>query len=233
MRGKVAAFIATGALVALLGGCGGDDAPIETISTEAETTDGTGTSQDDFIVSADARCAEANAALAGLSDDVSSTVAGQRLGIVEEVLAGVKGLGATDDPEGHLADYVKALKRQVSLLEEQQSAAASGDTSAYDALAAELDAAEAEAQAAGAAYGFEDCGKPPSASTGATTSPGGATSDPSAAAPATTTPVPVVPVTPEPEPAQPAGGTDTGGGEVPAPEPSPSDGGSSSGGFSP
>ena len=229
MRGRVAAFIATGAIVALLGGCGGDDSPIETVSTGTETTEAAATSQDDFITSADARCAEANAALANLSADVSSTVAGQRLGIVREVLDGVRGLGSTDDPEGHLADYVKALKSQVSLLEEQQTAAAAGDTATFGALATDLDAAEAEAQAAGKAYGFEECGQPPSAATGVTTTPGGVA--PNAAAPATTTPVPVEPVVPEPDPVPPAGGTDTGGGEVPAPE--PSGGGSSSGGFSP
>lgn len=236
MRGRVAAFIVAATMVALLGGCGGDDAPIETISTEAETTAESGTSQEDFIVSADARCAEANAALANLSTDISSTFVSERLGIVEEVLGGVQGLGATDDPDGHLADYVKALESQVSLLEEQQTAAASGDTATYGTLATELDTAEAEAQAAGAAYGFEECGQPPSASTGGSTTPGGvAPAGTTATTPTATTPVPVEPVVPAPEVPPPAGGT-AGGGEVPAPTPEPEpepSGGSSSGGFSP
>jgi len=232
MRGRVAATVAFASLVVLLGGCGDDDAPITTISTEAETTEATGASVEEFIVSADARCAEANAALAAVGTDSSSIGIGQRLEITQEVLSGLQGLGAPEDPDGDLAAYLQALKAQISLLEEQESAAATNDTATVESLQVELDAAEADALAAGEAFGFEDCGQPPSAVEGGTTttSPGGtAPADPTATTPVTPAPeTPVEPIPAEPV-TPPAGGTDTGGEEVPAPEPEPS----GSGGFSP
>jgi hypothetical protein len=236
MRGRLTAVIVSGAIAALLGGCGDDDAPIETISTEAETTETTsGVSQEDFVASADAACAEANAALGNLGTDSDSLAIDQRLGITEEVLSAIEGLGAPDDPNGDLEDFSAALRDQISILEEQQDAASSGDTATADSLGTELDEAEAEAQSAGEAYGFEECGQPPSASatpsggtTPGTTDP--AVTEPGAVTPTTTTPAPVAPA-PEPEPTAPTGGA--GVGEAPAPEPPADDGGGSSGGFSP
>jgi hypothetical protein len=236
MRGRIAAIIVSGAMAALIGGCGDDDSPIETISTEPEVTESTsGVSQEDFIASADAACAEANAALANVPDDSSSVAVGQRLGITQEVLSAVEDLGDPEDPDGDLKDFLAALDDQVSILEDQQTAATSGDTATVDSLSTELDAAEVKAEAAGSAYGFEECGQPPSASSGATTTGGttpGGTTTAAPTTPATTTPAPVTPA-PEPEPVAPTGGA--GAGPAPAPEPAPptDDGGDSSGGFSP
>ncbi len=237
MRGKLTAVIVSGAIAALLGGCGDDDAPIETISTEAEPAESvSGVSQEDFVASADAACAEANAALGALGTESDSLAVDQRLGITEEVLSAMQSLGDPEDPNGDLKDYLAALEEQVSILEDQQTAATSGDTATVDSLETELDAAEAEAQSAAEAYGFEECGQPPSASSATPsggTTPG--TTDPAtpttATTPTTPAPVPVEPV-PVPEPVAPTGGA--GAGEVPAPEPAPEDGGGgSSGGFSP
>ena len=240
MRGRLTAVIVSGAIVALLGGCGDDDAPIETISTEAETTETTsGVSQEEFISSADAACAEANVALGNLGTDSDSLAIDQRLGITQEVLSAIESLGAPEDPNGDLQDFTGALRDQISILEEQQDAASGGDTVTADSLSTELDAAEAEAQSAAEAYGFEECGQPPSAST--TTTPSGGTTpgttdpavtDPGAVTPTTTAPAPVAPE-PVPEPTAPTGGAGVGESPAPEPEPPADHGGGSSGGFSP
>jgi hypothetical protein len=143
----------------LLAACGGDDdAPIEPIG---ETTTGeeseTAVSKGDYVAGADPSCAEANAAIANLATTTGDNIelaATQELQITEEVLITLEGLEAPSDPDGSLEDYLDALSEQVSILEQQQQAAASGDTAAYEALATELAAAKADAATAAEEFGF-------------------------------------------------------------------------------
>lgn len=233
MRRRVATILAAGVALAALGGCGDNNAPIQTISTDSETA-ASALSQDDFISGADSRCAEANSAIANLgSSDVASSVAiGQQLQITEEVLTGIQALGPPADSTGDLATFLKGLKSQVRILKQQQTAATSGDTATVDSLSAQLAQAESETEAAATSYGFDECGQPPSASVSA----GGTAASPSATpVPATTTPVtPTTPV--EPVPTEPAGQTGgIGGATTPTPTPTTPDDGSTtgSGGYGP
>lgn len=228
------------AAAAMLVGCGDDDAPIEPVSSPTTGDEAATLSQDEFITSADARCAEANAALANLSTDESAATSAteQERSITQGLLRGLRSIGEADDPDGSLASYYAALEEQVSVLKQQEQAIATGDTAEADALDTELDAAKTEAASAAEQYGFEDCGQEGTAlsDTPSTTGDVPGTTTP---APATTTPAPTTttPVTPTPvEPVTPpdtSGGTSAGG-------TSPSTGGSSgggsgggSGGFSP
>jgi len=227
----------------LVAGCGDDDAPIEPISTETTTSSSATLSQDEFIVSADARCAEANLAIANLSGGTGSSTSGvsQRLEITQGVLDGLQDIGEAEDPGGSLASYYAALEDQIAILEEQEAAIAGGDTAAADLLGADLSAAEAEAEDAALAYGFEDCGGSGTTlpETGVETD-AGATVTPAPVEPPATpapvepvTPAPVEPVPVEPVPVEPppapSGGTGGGTGS-PAP---PAGSGGSSGGISP
>lgn len=206
-------------------GCGGDDAPITSISTQA-TTPTTAASAEDFIADADARCAEANAAIANLSTgtEVTALSAGQQLEITSGLLEGLQALGPPDDPTGSLDAYFAALEDQIVALEEQESAAAGGDTATVTTLVAELDAAQSEALDAAFEFGFDECGQEgttlpeSSAATGSgtATTPSGASGAVAPVAPVTpapTTTAPVAPVEPAPVPEVPAptGGTGAGG----------------------
>lgn len=232
MRARAAIFLATGATIAVLGGCGGGDAPIQSIDTTAtDSTGASGISKEEFISSADSRCAEGNSAIGNLSSTADpSTGVSQQLATTQEVLTGIKSLGTpADDSSGDLAAFLKGLNTQISVLKKQQTALTGGDTATSDALATELDQAETETQSAASGYGFDACGLPPSASTnsgGAATTPG-ATPAPAA----TTSTTPVVPADPAPEPTPaPSGGTGAGTPE-PTPAPTPDSGGG--GGLSP
>ena len=225
---------------ALIAGCGDDDDPITSIST-SETTPESSAPSEDFTAAADSRCAEANAAIANLSTatEVSAAAAGQQLEITIDLLEGLQSLDPPSDPA--LDSYFAAVDEQVAILEEQEAAAASGDTATVDALATELDAAQSKALSAATEYGFEECGQEGTALP-ETSDPGepvpGAEPvpvepvEPAPVEPAEPVepvePAPAEPVEPEPAPTPPSGGTGTGGGAPTAP---PS--GGSSGGIGP
>jgi hypothetical protein len=237
MRGKLRYLTIAVSAAALLAGCGDDDAPIEPISTSSTTTTSGGTlSQDEFITSADARCGEANAALANLSTDTgAATTTGQERSITQGLLTGLQGIGDAEDPDGSLEEYYSALKEQVKILKQQESAIATGDTATADSLDTDLDAARSAATTAAESYGFEECGQEGTElSDTPTTTPGGVapSTTPTTATPAPVTPTTATPTTPAPgEPVTPpaTGGTGgTGGGTPSAPS-----GGGSSGGISP
>jgi hypothetical protein len=217
------------AAAALLAGCGNDD-PIEPVSASTSSTEAGTLSQQEFITSADARCAESNAALANLSTDssaASSTVSQER-SITQGLLTSLQGIGDAEDPDGSLADYYTALKKEVSILKQQEDAIASGDTAGADALDSDLATAKSDASSAADQYGFKECGQEGTAlpESGTTTSSAAPTTTSAApatttAAPTTTTPVTPAPVTPATPPA--TGGTSSGG-------TSPSTGGTGTGG---
>ncbi|MBA2523346.1 MAG: hypothetical protein H0V25_08445 [Solirubrobacterales bacterium] len=238
MRERVGRLTIVGAALAVaITGCGGDDAPIEPVS--ASTTSAAATlSQDDFIVSADARCGEANAAIANLTSATSdsSTSDTQELQITQGLIDGLQGIGDAEDPDGSLADFYAALDEEVGILGQQESALADGDTSTSSSLELDLNGVRSDAESAATRYGFEECGRQGSTLPGDATSTG---SVPGATTPSAPTPVtpaepvtPVTPVTPAPVTPAPAPGGTAGGTTPPAP-PATGDSGGSSGGISP
>ena len=216
MRGKTVTLAALAAGTIWAAGCGGDDATTSSV-TSSTTTSTTAVSTEEFITAADARCAEANAAIANLTSDGSgsSTSLQQQADITKQTLTGLKSLGSPDDPDGSLADYYDAVKEQVSLLGQQEAAMASGDSAGAEALTTQLDQAETDAQTAAESFGFEECGQTGTAistdtsttvapsDTPATTTPAPATTTPTATTPA--------PVTPAPSTGGTSGGTSSGG----------------------
>ena len=239
LAAKVALALASAALIV---GCGGDDAPIEPVSTSS-TTESTGSiGKDEFITSADARCSESNAAIANL-DDASSTAVEQELEITQGLLDGLRGLGDPEDPDGSLNDFYTALGDEIRTLKQQQTAVEEGDSTTVSSLETDLDSAKSDAAAAGSSYGFDECGGSgttlPDDTTGGTTVDPGATTTPATPVPVPTTPAPPA-VPPAPAPPVDPGGT---GGGTPTPDvpsaPTPPDtgggggGGGGSGGISP
>ena len=193
MRGKAARLtaVAAGALAIGFTGCGGDDPTTSTVTSSSSTTT-SAVSTDEFITAADARCAEANAAVANLSSEgsASSTVIQQQLDITQQTLKGLKALGTPEDPDGSLGDYYDAVKEQISLLGQQQSALASGDSATADALTTQLDQAESDAQTAAQSFGFEECGQTGTTISADTTSAVPSDSPATTVSPTTTTPAP-------------------------------------------
>ena len=213
MRRKTATLAAVAAGAIWAAGCGGDDATTSSV-TSPSTTSTTAVSTDEFITAADARCAEANAAIANLTADGSgsSTAIQQQLDITKQTLTGLKSLGSPDDPDGSLADYYAAVKELVTLLGQQQSALASGDSAGAEALTTQIDQAETDAQTAAESFGFEECGQAGTAlsTDGSTTAAptDTPTTTPTATTPTATTPAPV---TPAPATGGTSGGTSSGG----------------------
>ena len=124
MRGKVAIATSAAAILVLpIAGCGGDDSTIQSVSGATSTSSApAAVATDEFITAADARCAEANAAIANLSTDAaaSSTTVQQQLSITKQTLIGLKALGEPEDPDGSLADFYSAMEDQISTLKQQQ-----------------------------------------------------------------------------------------------------------------
>ncbi len=212
MRGKTAIAIATAAgSLALWGaGCGGNDATTSTVTSSSSTTT-TAVATDEFITAADARCAEANAAIANLVADgsASSTVIQQQIDITKQTLKGLKSLGTPEDPDGSLNDFYDAVKQEISVLGQQQSALASGDSAAADTLGVQLDQAESDAQTAAVSFGFEECGQQGSALSADSSTTGSPSDGATTTAPVTPTTTPA-PVTPAPVTPAPSGGTSGG-----------------------
>lgn len=230
MRGKVATVTILAAMLAVpIAGCGGDDSTIQSVSTTTPTdTTSSTVATDEFITAADARCAEANAAVANLSTDAaaSATTIQQQLNITKQTLTGLKALGEPEDPDGSLADYYAAMEDQISVLKQQQSALTSGDTAAADALDTQLSQAESDAETAATAFGLEECGQQGSTLPSGTTTSAAPTT--TSVAPATTTTP--APVTPAPTTPPATGGTGGTGG---SPTPPATGGGNNSGGIAP
>lgn len=211
----MALLLVAGAVIVPIAGCGGDDAPIEPVTTEATGSDSSEVDAEEFIASADSRCAEANAAIASLSSEAStSTLAtAQQREIIRELLDGLRSLGSPPDPSGALDRFYSALEDEASVLGREEQAAEGGDSAGLASLGSELERAQEDARDAGEEFGFDECGRQ-----GTSVAGGG---DPSTVpAPASsTTPAPTTPVTPTttapaaPAPVEPA--------PVPAPEPAP------------
>jgi hypothetical protein len=240
MRGKVAiATSAAAILVFPIAGCGGDDSTIQSVSASTSTSSApAAVATDEFITAADARCAEANAAIANLSTDTaaSSSTVQQQLSITKGTLSGLKALGEPEDPDGSLADYYAAMQDQISTLKQQQTALASGDTAAYESLGVELDQSMSDAESAAGEFGLEECGGQGSSLPSGSSTTTAPDTDTGAVTPTTTTPAPAEPATPVTPVTPPGTGVPGGTGGTGTGTPPPSGGGSgggSSGGISP
>lgn len=217
MRKRLIALTAAAALLGLAGCGGDDDAPIETVgetTTEAEAAETV--SKQEFISSADARCAEANAAVANLAagdgGESLEVAADQEEQITSGVLDSLESLGTPEDPSGALDRYLGALEDQVAILRKRANAARSGDTAAYEQLTDQLEQAEADARDAASEYGFKECGQEGSALEQTTPDSGGAGDAGSSGESAPAAPATPAPVAPAPAPAPPTGGTGGGTG---------------------
>ena len=233
MRERAATLAMAGAAMVLMGGCGSNDAPIEPVTAETTSSTAASLSQDEFIVSADARCGEANAAIANLTSD-GTTAVSQELEITQGLLDGLQGIGTSEDPDGSLQDFYAALEEEIRILGDLESALAGADTGTSSSLDTDLEVARSAAEAAGQQFGFEECGQQGTALSPDATSIG--TAAPAEAAPvappvaeAPVAPAEPAPVTPE-APPPPTGGA-AGGSVAPAPDEGAS--GGSSGGISP
>ena len=202
--------LSAGAVVA----CGGDDAePIVPVTTQ--TTESEALSQADFINEIDDVCAEANVAIANLTETsatgTSSQIADERE-IVEGELDQIQDLEAPSEDQTTLNDFIDSLEQLLENLESQELAAQREDTAGLAELEAEESTIRGELLSAADEYGFKDCGREGEATTTGTGT--GATG--TEAAPVTPAPAPVTPE-PAPAPVPDTGGTggatpDTGSG---------------------
>jgi hypothetical protein len=227
----VALAVVGGALCAAgIVACGGDDdapiVPVETTTAPVEAL-----SQEEFIKEADAVCEEANAAIANLTQTTATGGASQQAGereIVEGELDQIQDLGAPNQDETTLNEFIDAREKLVDNLDKQDLAAQRDDTAALAELEAEESTIRGEALAAADEYGFKQCGEEGEATTDTAAGGTAAGSDtgtgvpapapaptapaaPAPTAPAPAAPAPVAPAPAAPAPAPPSGGTGTGG----------------------
>ena len=156
LGGLVAFFII---FVLLVKSCGGDDEP-ETPLTQVGTTDGGGAvalSPEDFILEADAICAQANAAVGAL-DPTDPNAVRDELQITSDEYDQVRSLNV-DDNSGTLRRFMAQFKQVVDALRLKNSATKQNDVARIDDAQLALDTAEAEARTLGERYGFADCGQ--------------------------------------------------------------------------
>ena len=135
--------------------CGGDSSPETLITVPTQTT--TGLTKTEFIAQADSACGEANAAIeqfaaAGQGVSEADQIAQLRQGVVDQL----NELGPPADEKATLNQFLTAMRAQVAAGQKIALATERGeDTAEFEA---ELDAAKGDAETAGSAYGFQECG---------------------------------------------------------------------------
>jgi hypothetical protein len=201
-------------IVVVIASAGDDDEPEAPITTVG-TTDQTAAAipKREYIDEADAICAEVNSALASIDAADEAAAAAEEATLVAGELQQLQSLSPPDKDEDLANDFLRALQAQVDALESRQIALERQDDTALAGIDDTLAAAEVDAQAAAADFGFEVCGNPEEAGadTETETGTGGVETTPVEPAPA----APVEPAPTEPAPTTPpaAGGTGgTGGG---------------------
>src|SRR3954452_20033205 len=155
---------AVGAVLAL-SACGGDSSPETPIVVPTETQASQGKEQ--FITQADSICAEANSSIEqfaangqGLTE--ADQIAQLRQGVVDQI----KQLNPPSDPT--LDQFLAAMSDQVSAGKKIGLALQRGEDTAQ--FESELDDAKTQAETAASSYGFKECGKPVTSSSGTSTS---------------------------------------------------------------
>lgn len=207
MKLRVAA-LSGGVSLLLIAGCGGsEEAPIEPITEEPDTELNATPTKNQLINQADAICGETNAAIANLGVGGTledSALATQQAAITRGLAEALRDLGQPNEDSVTLDAYLDAVEKEARLHSQRATAAAEGDTVAFNEIGVQIDAAQAEAATAAEAYGFSECGgvgEPlSSGGTGGTTTP---------TTPAPTTPAPTTPTTPT-DPGGSTGGTSGG-----------------------
>jgi hypothetical protein len=202
-------------IVVVIASAGGDDepeAPITTVGTTDQTADAI--PKRDYIDEADAICAEVNSALASIDAADEAAAAAEEATLVAGELQQLQSLSPPDEDEDLANDFLRALQDQVDALESRQIALERQDDSALASIDDTLAAAEVDAQAAAADFGFEVCGNPEEAGadTGTETDTGTGGVEPAPVEPAPAAPVEPAPTEPAPTAPPATGGTGGGGG---------------------
>lgn len=181
------------ALAIALSTCGGDDSPEQPITVATVAPEAL--SKADYIDEADALCADTTAVVEQLVEAGEGfTGSGEIADLRQNLLDELNSLGPPTDDQATLDQFLTALAQQVDAGQKIALAIQRDEDSTQ--FEADLDAAQADAQAAAEQYGFKDCGGEVQAA-GGTGDTGG------------------VPVEPAPAPAPPpddSGGTDVPGG---------------------
>jgi hypothetical protein len=139
----------------VISACGGDSSPETLITVPTQTT--TGLTKTEFIAQADSTCAEANASIeqfaaAGQGVSEADQIAQLRQGVVDQL----NQLGPPADDKATLNQFLAAVRAQVAAGQKISLATQRGeDTAEFET---ELDAAKSDAETAGSAYGFQECG---------------------------------------------------------------------------
>lgn len=208
-RLQLVSLLVAGAVALLIAGCGDDGASSGSATTDASTGAAGGISSAEFTASADSRCAEANAALAGISSDAYA----ERAAIIRDLLNGLRSLGSPPDPSGALDRFYSALDEEATRLEQLDPSTE---------LSAQPGVSHIKAQRAAREFGLDGCARRSAAGEVATAAPEATptvTTPTTTPLPTTTTPVPTTPTVPAPPapappapaPAPPTGGTGAGG----------------------
>lgn len=139
----------------VISACGGDSSPETLITVPTQTT--TGLTKTEFIAQADSACGEANAAIeqfaaAGQGVSEADQIAQLRQGVVDQL----NELGPPPEDKATLDQFLTAMRAQAAAGQKIALATERGeDTAEFEA---ELDAAKSDAETAGSAYGFQECG---------------------------------------------------------------------------
>jgi hypothetical protein len=170
----------------LISACGGDSSPETPIVVPTETSTTGSLDKSEFIAQADSACAEANSSIeqfasSGQGESEAAQIAQLRQGVIDQI----KQLNPPSDPT--LDQFLTAMADEVSAGQKIGLAVQRGEDPTQ--FESELDNAKSQAETAGSAYGFKQCGAA-IASSGTSTSSSSSSSSSSSG-----TPAPVVPST--------------------------------------
>jgi hypothetical protein len=170
----------------VLSACGGDSSPETPIVVPTETQPSQGKAE--FIAQADSACAEANSSIeqfasSGQGESEAAQIAQLRQGVIDDL----KQLNPPSDP--NLDQFLKAMADEVSAGQKIGLAVQRGEDPTQ--FETELDSAKSQAETAGSAYGFKQCGAAITSSGTSTSS----SSSPSSSSSSSGTAAPVAPST--------------------------------------
>jgi hypothetical protein len=147
-RSRRPAVVAAAGLF-VLAGCGGDG--------------GERLSKDEWIEQADAICAQANEDVEALEEptalDEIADFTDEASGISREALADLRALRPPEEDQATVDEMLDLVEQQIEIGEQIGEAAADGDQTEVQRLAAEAEPIEAEANEQARAYGLADCGE--------------------------------------------------------------------------
>ncbi|MCC6224409.1 MAG: hypothetical protein IT201_13085 [Thermoleophilia bacterium] len=146
---RAAAAVAALALAGVAAGCGGGGG-------------GDRLSKEEFIAQADAICKQANADIDALGEPTSLeeivTLAASAIKIQEESLAELRALKPPEEDEATLNEAYDLVEQQVEVGKKVQAAAEAGDMETIEALIAENEPLDEQADQIALDYGLTECG---------------------------------------------------------------------------